>query len=178
MHFGTINIVIYFLGLAVTLALIDVSPECRQTIKCLKSNIARQLLWGIVLALIPIAVLGIINVVFFRSFAVFQFLKLGPIDALLFCGFQLLVAITEELFFRGYLMYLFTRITKSSVLAIFITAALFAAVHILFNGSLVSFAIAFVIGILFAFALVKYKHCSLGSLILAHLLYDLAIINI
>ena len=170
--------VIYIVLLIITIALIKNSNECMCVVQFSYKHIFQQILIGLALAFILIFTLGIINLVWFHSFSVFQFMKLGVFARVNFFAFQLLVAVTEELLFRGYLLCIFKRITKSAMGAILCTAALFAGLHFVFYQDLVQFVVALIVGLLFAIVLVKNRNCSIYSLILAHLLYDLAIYNV
>lgn len=178
MYYGIINFAIYISALLIVFPLVKKNSECQKLMHISKEHIFLQLSIGFALALILVLVLGIINIAFFRSFAVFQFLKLSASTKVNFFVFQLLVAITEELLFRGYLLANFIKITKSTLLSAFITSVLFGLTHFLINHNTVQLIIAFSISLLFSITLINSKKCSIYSLILAHLLYDLAIINV
>ncbi|BAK99366.1 hypothetical protein OBV_21680 [Oscillibacter valericigenes Sjm18-20] len=178
MYYGVFNFVIYIVTLLITLVLIKDNNACIYIVRFSKKHILQQVFTGLALAFMLIFPLAIINIVLFHSFSAFQFLKLAICARINFFTFQLLVAVTEEFLFRGYLLCIFTRMTKSSTGAILCTAALFAGIHFVFNQDLVQFVIALIVGFLFAFIFVKNTNCSIYSLILAHLLYDLAISNV
>jgi len=169
---------IYIVILLITIVLIKENDECICIVRFSNKHILSQILTGLALAFILIFALGVINLVWFHSFSTFQFLKLGICARVNFFTFQLLVAVTEEFLFRGYLLCIFKSITKSSTGAILFTAALFAGIHFVFNQDLIQFITALIVGLLFAIVLVKSRNCSIYSLILAHLLYDLAIKNV
>ncbi len=73
-------------------------------------------------------------------------------------------AVGEELLFRGYLQQSFTKWLGKPHLAIIITAVLFSAIHMQFQGFLPRFALGLVLGYLF------YWSASLWLPIFAHLL--------
>jgi uncharacterized protein len=61
----------------------------------------------------------------------------------------LLAAIGEEFFFRGILQQLFTNLTKSGILAVWITAILFSTIHLQFYGFLPRLILGLLYGYLF-----------------------------
>lgn len=131
------------------------------------------LLWaGLLLAV------GAVNVLVFRSFAIFQFTALPPGRMANLLAFQLLVAVTEELLFRGCLTELGRSLRWHWAVIALTSAALFAAVHWLTQRDLIQLVAALVIGLVFSVAYQRSGRCTVWSLALAHFLYDIAIINV
>lgn len=92
------------------------------------------------------------------------FLRMDTVGDL---AFNLLVlaivpAIGEELLFRGYLQQIFTKCLKKPHLAIVVTALLFSAIHMQFQGFLPRFVLGLVLGYFF------YWSGSLWLPIIAH----------
>lgn len=84
-----------------------------------------------------------------------------------------MVAVTEEITFRGYLLSRITRLAGGRVwIAVFVSSAAFASGH-LYQG-LGGFALIFVYGLLFA-GLVLYSR-SLYPAIIAHFLQDVSVL--
>ena len=163
--------------LIVTIVLICLSKRARADVRFQPRTILPQLAWGIGLALFFIAVMVMVNILYgapakLLISSLFGFLKYGTKNTLIFFAFQLLVAVTEELFYRGWLPSVL-RIKLHPVLSAVITALLFGLVHLLTAG-LTSFIFSTVLGLVFALVKLKFKSCSIYSLMLAHLLYNLA----
>lgn len=164
-------------GLIVTIALICFSKRAKADVRFQTRTILPQFTWALGLALFFIAVMVVVNILCgspagLLISSLFGFLKYGTRNTLIFFAFQLLVAVTEELFFRGWLLSVF-QIKLHPALSVAITALLFGLVHLVTSG-LISFIFSTVLGLVFAFVKVKFKSCSVYSLILAHLLYNLA----
>jgi uncharacterized protein len=85
---------------------------------------------------------------------------------------SLFAGIGEELFFRGVLQRIFIRITQNPWMGIVLTAAIFSGIHFQFYG----FFPRFILGILLG-AIYWYSG-SIWTAILAHFLYDAAVIVI
>jgi len=85
----------------------------------------------------------------------------------------LMVGVTEELLFRGYLMGRIKDLTNSKAAAIAISSALFGLWHYLSAGNIIQVLMTAIIGACFAIPMMKIKHCSIVSVALAHGLYDL-----
>ena len=138
-----------------------------------------HILIGVGLGLVPTALVGALNIALAGSFSVFQFLALPAGGAAQFFLFQLLVAAAEELLYRGYIQGAIKRQCRSSALAVAGSALIFALLHL--TGGRVG-ALQFLTplcgGLLFGAAYEKWRSCTMLSLILAHLLYDLAVINV
>ncbi|HEV7333968.1 MAG TPA: CPBP family intramembrane glutamic endopeptidase [Flavisolibacter sp.] len=83
---------------------------------------------------------------------------------------SLFAGIGEELFFRGILQRIFIRMTQNPWMGIVLTAAIFSGIHFQFYG----FFPRFILGVLLG-AIYWYSG-SLWTAILAHFLYDAAII--
>lgn len=164
-------------GLIVSIVLICLSRRARADVRFHPRTILPQLIWGVGLALFFIAAMVLVNILYgapagLLISSLFGFLKYGTANTLLFFGFQLLVAVTEELFFRGWLLSVL-QIRLHPALSIIITALLFGLIHLITSG-LISFIFSTVLGLVFALVKVKSNSCSVYSLILAHLLYNLA----
>ena len=175
--YRTGNFVLYLIVLLVTVALLCTREE-RKRFFAPQISPVRQMAWGVGLFLGLIVVVGVINMAAAGHFSVFQFIRLSAMQIFNFLCFQLLVAVTEEVLFRGCLTELGRRLKMPWLLIALISAALFGAGHWLFNHDLVQLVTSFVIGFVFSAAFQRGKHCSLYSLIAAHFLYDLAIVNI
>ena len=164
--------------LVVTIVLICLSKRARADIRFQPRTTLLQLAWGLGLALFFIAVMVFVNVAIvgipflLHVTHKFGFLTWGAKNALIFFVFTLFVAVTEELFFRGWLLSVL-KIKLHPALSVVITALLFGLVHLITAG-LVSFLFSTVLGLVFALIKVKFKSCSVYSLMLAHLLYNLA----
>lgn len=85
------------------------------------------------------------------------------------------VALADELVFRGYLLHKLHEIKNSRWFAIIISSILFGVLHI-FNGNLIQVIITAIMGLLYCIFKVKFKGCTLLSLIIAHGLYDAMIV--
>ena len=94
------------------------------------------------------------------------FLKMNTLGDLFFnlLVIAIIPAIGEELLFRGYLQQKITQCLGKSHVAIIITAILFSAIHMQFQGFLPRFALGLMLGYLF------YWSGSLWLPIIAHLL--------
>ena len=58
------------------------------------------------------------------------------------------------------------------------SALLFGCLHWIFNGDVLQFVYALVIGVVFSVVYQKSKSCSIYSLMLAHFIYNLAVLNV
>jgi membrane protease YdiL (CAAX protease family) len=101
------------------------------------------------------------------------FLAVETTQGLLFNLFMIAVipAIGEELMFRGVLMRIFIRWTRSNHLAVLITAIIFSAIHMQFFG----FLPRFILGILFGYLVVWSG--SLWPAIIAHFVNNAAAVT-
>lgn len=137
-----------------------------------------QLWAGLGLASGILAVVGAVNLLLTGSFSPFQFTRLSFKNIAVFLLFQLLVAVTEEALFRGYLLRCFQRRGIPLLAAIVLSAVLFGALHWVFQRDLIQLVMATLLGLVFAFVHIKWKPCTLCALILAHFLYDISVTNI
>ena len=130
-----------------------------------------HILIGVGLGLVPTMLVGALNIALAGSFSVFQFLALPAGGAAQFFLFQLLVAAAEELLYRGCI--------QSAILAVVGSALIFALLHLTGGrASILQFLLPLFVGLLFGAAYEKCRRCTMLSLILAHLLYDLAVANV
>lgn len=79
-------------------------------------------------------------------------------------------ALSEEFVFRGYLQLQLERFFGSPVLAAFILSAIFAIFHLPVWASAVN---AFLVSVLYTFALKRFRSVTLITLVLAHFLNNL-----
>jgi membrane protease YdiL (CAAX protease family) len=141
-----------------------------------KENIPKQILIGILLALMMSAVftmlpigLGLREMVGSTSYTqAWQF-------AYEFFYRILGVALAEELVFRGYLFYKLLEIKNSRWFAMIVSSALFGLFHI-FNGNLIQAFMTAIIGFLYCIFREKLRGCTLLSLIINHGVYDAMIV--
>ena len=175
MYVGLENWIIYLFALAVTLALLRADGVA---LRPAREGLARQFLWGIGLAF---AMLVLVGAVLIRKNGVLNlnsWLFLPGKQRAAFLLFQALVAIVEEGLFRVWLVRRLEGSLRGYAPAALVSALLFALLHLIWNGSWFQFFVAFGIGAVFSLALRKGKHCTPPSLILAHFLYDLAIVGV
>ena len=169
--------ILYIVVLVITVFLLMKAEERRQMLLS-KQNLFFQFLWGVGLAGLFIAICAGINLGLSSGFAAFQFRTLEIKQMAAFIVFQLLVAVTEEVFFRGYLTILGRRLQIDWKIIVIGSALCFGLFHWLFNGDVMQLVYAVVIGVVFSVVYQKAKTCSIYSLILAHLVYNLAILNV
>jgi hypothetical protein len=82
-------------------------------------------------------------------------------------------AIFEEVFFRGGLQQMMTKVTGKAILSIIVTSLIFSAIHFSFYGFLSRFALGIVLGFLF------FESKNIWVPILAHFLNNaIAVIQI
>ena len=174
--FSAANTIIYIIALAVTLALLP-GDSRRRFLRPEASSFA-QIAVGLLLWAGIVAVVGGINVVLFHRFALFQFTSLSPGAMARFLLFQLLVAVTEELLFRGLLTEWGRRLRWHWAAIALVSAALFGAVHWLTQRDLIQLAMATVLGFVFSTVYQRSRRCTVYSLMLAHFLYDIAVSNV
>ncbi len=137
-----------------------------------KNNLAKQILSGILLALVMSAILtvlpillGLKDMISDASYKhVWQFL-------FEFIYTILGVAFAEELVFRGYLFHKLLEIKNSRWFAIILSSVLFGLFHI-FSGNIIQVFMTAGIGLIYCIYREKVKDCTLLSLIIAHGLYD------
>ena len=163
--------------LIATILLICLSKRAKAGIRFQTRTTLLQFAWALGLALFFISAMVLVNILYgapagLLISSLFGFLKYEAANTLIFFAFQLLVSITEELFFRGWLLSVL-QIKLHPALSIIITAFLFGLIHLVTSG-LISFIFSSILGLIFAFVRIKFKSCSVYSLILAHLLYNLA----
>ena len=175
--YGTVNFAVYLIVLAACLHWLGGS-QTRRRVLAPKTPAAAQAGAGLLLWAGLLLAVGGINVLVFHQFAPFQFTALPPGRMLNFLAFQLLVAVTEELLFRGCLTELGRGLRWHWLAIALASAALFAAPHYLTQHDAVQLVMAFVIGLVFSVVYQRCERCTVWSLALAHFLYDIAIINI
>lgn len=137
-----------------------------------KDKIPKQILSGILLALVMSAILTVLPILLgFRDMVgsasykhVWQFL-------FEFIYTILGVALAEELVFRGYLFHKLLQIKNSRWFAIILSSVLFGLFHI-FSGDIIRVFMTAIIGFIYCIYREKVKDCTLLSLIIAHGLYD------
>ena len=169
------NYLLYAFVLGLTLLLL--SAEQRKAILKPTTSALRQIGWGIGLGLGLLILVGAINVLFFQSFSVFFFAARPTKVIVNFLTFQILVAVTEELLFRGYFTELGRQWKMNDLLIALLSALLFGVLHWLFNRNLIQFVMSTAIGLIFSLFYIKEINCSIYSLMIAHFLYDIAIVD-
>ena len=169
--------ILYGLIFFITLFLL-IDQEERRQILFPKQKLFFQILWGVGLAGLFITICAGINLGLSNGFAFFQFRGLEIKQMAAFIVFQLLVAVTEEVLFRGYLTALGQRWRLDWKIIALASALLFGALHWILNGDVLQFVYALVIGVVFSVVYQKAKSCSIYSLMLAHFIYNLAVLNV
>ncbi len=169
------NWVLYVLWLCLTAALLE--KRATSACKLTGERLAAQLGWALVLFALPTAALAALNLCLHGQFSLFQFTVLPTGRAAAFLLFQLLVAVTEECFFRGWMQHALQQ-RMSRAVAVGLTAAAFALLHLTSGLQAVNLLTPLAIGLLFGWAKECFRDCTVPALVLAHLLYDVAIINV
>ena len=169
------NWMLYVLWLCLTAVLLEkrARPACKLT----GERSPAQFLWGAALFVLPVAVLAAVNIGLHGRFALFQFTALPFGKAAVFFLFQLLVAVTEECFFRGWMQHTLAKRLPQWA-AVCATATAFALLHLTGGLQVMNLLLPLAIGLLFGWSRERFRDCTVPSLVLAHLLYDLAIINV
>ena len=117
------NWLLYLLWFCLTAVLLE--KRAVEACKLTRRHLPAQLIWGLVLFALPALVLAVINLSLTGRFVPFQFLTLPGSRAAGFLLFQLLVAVTEECFFRGWMQSaLVKRLPRWA--AVCVTAAAFS----------------------------------------------------
>ena len=139
-----------------------------------KENLLKQIIIGIVIALlmnlfitiIPILLFGKENLYTGSNYKyLWQF-----IYYFIYCVFA--VSLTEEFIFRGYILERLK--TNKKIIPILISSILFGLFHI-FTGNIAQIFITTFIGLILSISKEKIKNCTLLSLIIAHGIYDFLI---
>lgn len=175
MYIGLENWIIYLAALAVTLALLRADGV---SLRPAREGLARQLLWGIGLASAMLVIVGAAWIWKSGELNLISWLFLPGKQRAAFVLFQLLVAVVEEGLFRVWLVRRLEGALRGYAPAALVSALLFALGHLIWNGVWFQFFVTFGIGAAFSLALRKGKRCTALSLILAHFLYDLAIVGV
>ena len=136
------------------------------------NNMFRQIVTGIVLALIMSIVLTVIPILlgFEEMVSSTQYTKLWQF--LYEFGYTIFgVALVEELIFRGYIFRKLLQMRDNKVFAILVSSGLFGVFHI-FNGNLIQVLVTTIIGIIYCVLREKIPSCTTLSLIVLHGVYD------
>ena len=175
LYVGLENWIIYLLALAATLALLRADGVA---LRPAREGLVWQIVWGIGLAFALLVLVGAALAWKNGVLNLNSWLFLPGKQRVAFFLFQLLVAVVEEGLFRVWLVRRLEGSLRGYAPAALASALLFALLHLIWNGNWLQFFVAFGIGALFSLALHRGKHCTALSLILAHFLYDLAIVGV
>lgn len=142
-----------------------------------KNNLGKQIIIGIIIALIASAVFTLIPMLIFGkentySGSNFKYLWQYIYQ---FVYLTIGVSLTEEFIFRGYLLNNLKSISKNSIIPVIVTSLVFGIFHV-FNGNIIQVIMTSFLGLVFVLCREKIKNCSLLSLIIAHGLYDWLIV--
>lgn len=137
-----------------------------------RNNIFKQIVTGIVLALIMSLLLTVIPILlgFEEMVSSTQYTRLWQF--LYGFGYTIIgVALVEELIFRGYIFHKLLQLKDNKVFAILLSSGLFGLFHI-FNGNLIQVLLTTIIGIIYCILREKIPSCTTLSLIVLHGVYD------
>ena len=137
-----------------------------------RNNIFKQIVTGIVLALIMSLLLTVIPILlgFEEMVSSNQYTRLWQF--LYGFGYTIIgVALVEELIFRGYIFHKLLQLKDNKVFAILLSSGLFGLFHI-FNGNLIQVLLTTIIGIIYCILREKIPSCTTLSLIVLHGVYD------
>lgn len=97
-----------------------------------------------------------------------------PEDFLYVMFSQLLVALSEEIFWRGFVLQTIWDVSESKDRAVFISSLLFGFVHLPLNGNMVQFIAAVIIGIILSVIRTEFKeYVGIPALTVAHALFNI-----
>lgn len=152
--------IIMFLG---TILLMKISPKPFLDFGFFKNKLFKQILIGLAIGL------GNMLIMF-----IFRKLPQLPQNTLYVILSQILVGLSEEAFFRGFILTSLNEITKSKDLSIFISALFFALCHLSVYSSIVQLIPIFLMGIFMAVLRTEFKD-SIGiiSLAVGHALFNI-----
>lgn len=156
--------------------LMIISKEKLSDLGFSSNHLGRQILIGIVLALLLTAVFTILPIALgFKEIV-------GSTDyshawqfAYQFAYSILGVALAEELVFRGYIFHKLLELRNNRWFAIVISSLIFGFFHVL-TGNIIQLFMTALLGFLFCLFREKIKNCSLLSLIIAHGVYGALIV--
>lgn len=114
-----VQIIAYLLILLIAFIFIKLSGKSLREIGLFRSHLVRQIIVGVIIAGIFLIVAGIFTGWHFFS----------KVDSIYFLLSQILVAFSEELLFRGYLLAMFKDIAKTPDRAVIISALIFGLWH-------------------------------------------------
>lgn len=142
-----------------------------------KNKILKQIIVGIVIALIMSLLFTFIPILIFGKENTYTGYNYKYIWQYVYQFFYLIVGVslTEEFIFRGYLLNNLKKINNNKIIPIIVTSLLFGLFHI-FSGGIIQVFITSLIGLIFAICKEKVKDCSLLSIIIAHGIYDWLIV--
>jgi len=138
-----------------------------------KNRLGGQLLRGVCLAAGCAAAAGIAVYIAGGDLNLLGFIAYPLPQAVSFVLFQAVVAVQEELVFRGELDFLLASFKLPPLLTAALSGAAFGGVHYLFGGSIFQLCVTAAVGGVFSWCRLKNRSCTFLSLMTAHFIYDL-----
>lgn len=155
--------------------LIKITKAGVSELKKYKENPLRQAAIGIVLMLIFLGCNAFRSGIKGEEMPAFAFMDFSPDETLKFVVWSFLVGISEELFFRCWFQKFIERLSGSEWVGLITATLVFGLSHCIFGFSLEHAVYTTLVGFGFGFAFIKWKGCTIYSLMLAHSLYDMVV---
>ncbi|MDL2302189.1 CPBP family intramembrane metalloprotease [Lachnospiraceae bacterium OttesenSCG-928-D06] len=131
----------------------------------------KQLLYGVLLALLMLCcMVGMVGIIGMPLSSLI--IPITDIREVYFQVFYLIsVALNEEFFYRGYLLYHIYKVSDSKIVTIIVTSLVFGMVHYVLDGSIIQLIFTTVVGLLLSYFKLYFTNCTIVSLCVAHYLY-------
>ena len=155
--------------------LIKITKAGVPELKRYKENPLRQVSAGIVIMLVLLGCSALRSGFYGKPLTTLAFIGYPFRTALKFVAWSFTVGISEELFFRCWLQKFIERISGSEWVGLMAATLVFGLSHCIFGFSLEHAVYTSLIGFVFGFVFIKWKGCTIYSLMIAHSLYDMII---
>lgn len=160
-----IELGVYILDIISVILVIKLFRDPEKNLGFSKTNIFRQVLWSVPLLTGMFAIYKL----FGCSVEGSEFSL--NLQSVYYLFYLLLVAVGEELIFRGLIYNKFFEITENRIAAVAVSSLMFGAAHFMV-GDLSGMIMSAAAGVLLCSAKVWFRDCTLLSTIIAHWLYN------
>ena len=134
-------------------------------------KLCAQIIWGLIYFLMLVGISVSVSTLLGKKISSINF----NFNIKNFVTHDLLIALSEELFFRAYFIDSVLDIFDSKTAAIILSSLMFGLIHIISYGILVQFFFTIFFGLILSISYISIKNFSIISLTLSHGLYNLFI---